>query len=389
MTFLNIITIIYSAMKKLVRNRCHLVLNFRDAKVVTKLDITPDEIPTLIPAEILNQWQKNDEKPYYKLQMIEYPIVANGLTYEESFFDSFVNKLKERPTPGSRDGHNIFFGERPQTDLILVGGKLEKNGDGTGRVFFKNYIPPVGSSGSNDTFILENKSDMVHYSLVAYAKQITEELPDGNYTRRIVESLYGERNDAVEYGAGAMKQVTNFRKNAVGVKNKSQGEKSMTKEEVLKHLNALKENGEITLPAIAESMGLKDRLITDEHVKALNTIKELSEKGIKDPVKELETMKAQIVKNDEAVFNALLTEKYGAPGTKEKPNLLRNYAEKELKGATGEELDKKIENLKTDAVAVKLAAELADANSDANLLTGIKEQGRTDTGKKSVITIKG
>ena len=363
--------------------------NFRDAEIPSKLNIAANDIPTLVPENVLQKWQEGDTTPYYKLQMIEYPIRANGLIYEESFFESFVGKMKDRPIPGSRDGHNIFFGERSQTDFIMIGGMLEKNGNGTGKVFFKYYIPPKGASGNNDIFILENKSDMVHYSLVTYPKEIVEQNQDGSTKIRIVESIRGERSDAVEYNCGAMKQVTNFKRNAVGVKNKSQGEKSMTKEEVLKHLNALKENGEITLPAIAESMGLKDRLITEEHVKALNIIKELAGKGIKDPVNDLDTMKSQIAKNDEAVFNALLTEKYGAPGTKEKQNLLRNYAEDKLKGATGADLDKKIENLKTDAVAVKLAAELADANSAANLLTGILEQGNNDTGKKSVITIKG
>jgi hypothetical protein len=176
----------------------------------TKLDIDPGSIPTLIPKTTLAEWQQGDEDPYYKIQEIEYPIVANGINYLESFFKSFISKLKKRPIPGSKSGHSMWSYERPSTDFIMVGAKLESNGDGTGKVFFKNYIPPEGAGGSNETFIKENKSDMVHYSLVSYTEDNIYADEDGNQKIDVVKSVKGERNDAVEYGLGAMEQKTNI-----------------------------------------------------------------------------------------------------------------------------------------------------------------------------------
>jgi len=178
-------------------------INLRSSDEILKLN--PDEIPTLVPSSILSQWMEGDSDPYYKIQKIDYPIIANRYNYTEAFFDSFVSKLNSRPIPGSKDGHETSWGKRGNTDILLVGAKMDKNGDGTGSVYLKNYFPPAG----NETLIKEAKSDMIEFSLVSYTRDSIEEKPDGSVSYNVVESMYGERNDIVGYGEGAMDQKTN------------------------------------------------------------------------------------------------------------------------------------------------------------------------------------
>src|SRR4030043_70489 len=114
----------------------------------------PDDIPTLVPASTLSQWMGDDKEPFYKCQAINYPVKANGINYKESFFQEYVSKLSDRPYPGSKSGHEMQWGKRPTTDLLLVGGKLQRNNDGTGIVFLKNYVPAKADS-DNGNFIQE------------------------------------------------------------------------------------------------------------------------------------------------------------------------------------------------------------------------------------------
>ena len=175
------------------------------------IDISPDSIPNLVPVDYLSKWMEGDDNPYYKIQEIEFPLVANGYNYTEKFFKSFVSKLKKRPIPGARLGHETSWGKRAVTDLLLIGAKFNSNGDGSGSVLFKNYIPLIGESGDNTVFIKENKTNMIEFSLVSYTKDEREEHPDGSITWNVIESMFGERNDAVAYGEGAMTQKTNNR----------------------------------------------------------------------------------------------------------------------------------------------------------------------------------
>ncbi|GAG90089.1 unnamed protein product, partial [marine sediment metagenome] len=122
----------------------------------------------------------------------------------------------------------------------------------------KNYIPPVGASGDNSIFIRENKSDMIHYSLVSYTRDEVDKDKDGNMIINIVGSIKGERNDAVEYGMGAMEQKTNEKEN-IGVADEDilikEEDAIMTKEELLESLATLKTNAEVTLLEVAKAMG--------------------------------------------------------------------------------------------------------------------------------------
>jgi hypothetical protein len=86
---------------------------------------------------------------------------------------------------------------------------VESKGNGSGTVYLKNYIPPKGESGDNGVFIAMNKAGMVDYSIVSYTRDVVQSTPDGEPVRQCVESLYGERNDAVDLGSGAMDMKTN------------------------------------------------------------------------------------------------------------------------------------------------------------------------------------
>ena len=388
--------------------------------------IDPSTIPNLIPDKTLKEWQKDDPDPFYKVQEIEYPIVANRINYKESFFESFISKLKNRPTPGSRSGHSMSWGERPPTDFIMVGGKLEKNGDGTGKVYFKNYIPPSASSGSNDTFIRENKSDMVHYSLVSVTKDEIDEDDEGNWVINVIGSIRGERNDAVEYDGGAMQQKTNetmimkdrgnvglwYGKDPdnilkvtsgghVGIGtghdpafpliitnehniseqgNKNNKGEVMTKDEILEKLKTLKTNAEITLNDVAKVFGLSKQIITEEHIDALKVVNSLREAGYENPVEDLIRMKEQIKLNSEAVRNAELDKAFGIDDGK---NYLRQYAGGQAGDLMDTELAEKINSLKEDPIAKKLAKEQADYTSDTNTIGSVETKNvKTDTVEK-------
>jgi hypothetical protein len=351
-------------------------LNYVDASIGKKLDLSPDSVPTLVPASIMSKWQEGDTNPYYKLQMIEYPIVANRLTYEESFFESFVNKLKDRPIPGSKNGHGLGFGERQPTDLLLVGGRLEKNGDGSGRVFLKNYIPKSGESGSNEVFIRENESDMIHFSLVSYPREIVENDADGTTKIRIVESMFGERNDAVEYGTGAMKQITN-QTAGVADGNNNNREQNMDKDEILRRLKNLKASGDVTLPEIAGTFDQAELLVTDDHREALKVYNGLKEINVTDPVAEIVRLRAQHKDSAAAVRNAKITEKFGAPDPDadgNERNLLREYAVGKIGEADGEELDRLVNVVKEDPIAKRLAGDQADPTSEENHIGVVEDR---------------
>jgi hypothetical protein len=338
----------------------------------------PEDIPTLSPASAIKQWMGDDKTPYFKCQGINYPITANGINYKESFFQEFVNKLSDRPHPGSKTGHEMMWGVRPNTDLLLVGGKLQKNGDGTGVVLLKNYIPPKADS-DNENFIKECKADMVHFSLVAYTKdEIIQD--DKGITINVIGSIRGERNDAVEYGMGAMEQKTNEHKSdielipetpAVGGKFNIFGEVTMDpekKKELMKTLVGLKTNGEITLPEIAEGMGLKQQIVTDEHLEAVKVVNSLKELGLKDPVADTKALQKTIADGIVAVRNAMITKEFGPEKfANGKENDLRTFVCSQIKDETGDALTTRMNEIKSNSIAKKLAAEQADYRSEINI----------------------
>ncbi len=187
------------------------VVNLQAHSSIVTLD--PDTIPTLVESPVLKKKIAADKDPVYKVQKMSYPLKGNWLIYGESFFKSFLSKLESRPIPGSKSGHVWSGMERPPTDFYLVGGRVDSNGDGTGDVYFKNYIPKKGDKSDNDRFIDDIQMNMVHFSLCTWPDIMEVEDPaTGVVTRTAISSRKGERNDAVEYDLGAMKQETNTAK---------------------------------------------------------------------------------------------------------------------------------------------------------------------------------
>lgn len=338
------------------------------------LNIKAEEIPNLVSEKILAEWIKEDD-PYFKIQAIKFPVKANGYNYTKSFFESFIKKMEVAPIPGSRDGHDYSFGGRASSDLILVGGKIELNKTNSekGIVYLKNYIPPVGASGDNNIFIKELKSNMIDFSLVSYTKDELVKNKDGSETWNVVESLFGERNDAVPREMGAMEQKLNSVNNpADGGENNKREKILMTKEEILNGLKTLKTNNDITLPEVAKSLGLEGLLLTEDQknlIAKLNSAQKLIGKDI-DIVEFINESISFKKENAKVNRENVLTKEFGLkeyPDTK-KENKARTYAEQisENKELT-EEL---ISEIKKNSIYISLSAERADLNSEENNLTG-------------------
>lgn len=352
--------------------------NLRDSSD-KRLNISPDEIPTLTPKEVIAPFMEGDDSPYYKIQAIEFPLKANGYTYTESFFRSFLAKLNTRYIPGSRAGHVGGWGERPPTDLMLVGGRIDSTGIGKGVVYFKNYIPKEGQSGDNEFFIKENKANMVDYSLVTYSRDERKENPDGTTEWLVIESIFGERNDAVEYGKGSMKQKTNSQEESPqnGGEKNNRSEKQVEKKELFETLRVMKENADVSLPEIAAAIGLQSLVVTDEHRNAVSVVGGIKALiGDADPVAFIKANMEEKKANAAKVRDAELTTVCGPAVFAEtgKKNELRSYAE--IYFGDKEITAEKVNAFKADEIAQKLAGERADWSSKANTFGAVDTSGK-------------
>ena len=348
-------------------------LNFRDD---TKLpvSITPEMIPTLTPVEKINLFAEGDPEPYYKIQEIEYPIMANGYLYTEDFFKSFISKMNQRPIPGSKHGHEMSWGATPSTDILLVGGKVESNGDGTGKVYFKNYIPKKLDT-DNESLIKQAKADMIHFSLVSYTRDVVETQPDGNIVVNVIESLYGERNDVVEYNAGAMEQKTNKEKTDSPEPAKNKG---AIMNELLEKLSTYKANGELKNSDIAAKLGLELRTDEDK-VNAADIAKYRESVG---SVEEAADLAKSIKQNAQEGMKAKLVELFGAEKVNGNDNRAHQYAmkicSKMIDSADRSAFDAEIESLKNDPIAVDLKANLARPFSQENLVGQVEGESASE-----------
>jgi len=325
--------------------------------------LTPDDIPNIAPAAAIKEFMKGDENPYFKLQAINYPIKANGYFYQESFFESVLKNLTDHPFPGSKYGHETSWMKRDKTDFILLGGKIESKGNGKGTVFLKNYIPPVGDNGDNTIFIKELKAGMIEFSLVSYTRDERIEKPGGEMVWNVVESLYGERNDAVSINEGAMEQKVSKQSDTGDTPdNNNKGDimpddKKLNKTDVLKMLKEMQDNN-IEFADIAKMLGAEDQLITGDHIKALAIIKDLEKINCENPVAEITAARKTLADNADAVLSAKLDKEFGPDPKKE--NLLRQYAGDKYNSAAGETFEAKAEAIKADPIAKQLAAQAAD-----------------------------
>lgn len=139
------------------------------------------------------------------------------------------------------------------------------------------------------------------------------------------------------------------------------------KEDALKLLKNMKENGDTTLMEVANYMGLSNQVITNEHIQALEMVRELDKLGIKNcaEVKALQTL---VNDTEEDRVDQKLRNEFDPDGLGEKNKLL-TYAKKILGEIPENQLDEEIVKFKEDEIAKDFAVQLADYTSEVNMIT--------------------
>jgi len=409
--------------------------------------LKPEEIDTLVPSAVMNELTSGDESPFFKIEAIEYPAKGSGGIYTKAFFNSFVGITKKRPVPGSKRGHEWI--SRGHSDFYTVGGKLVDNADGaSGVVYLKIYIPPQGDEGSNEGFIRDAKAGIVHFSLVSAPESMTKKDPEtGADVRYFTSSKGWERNDAVEYGTGAMKQVVNTQgidldldaakalieagkidisTNVEGepiqngvlyrsalrrlasraneedravlgelistIDKSTKGGKPVEKNEIFEALKNLVANAKTNLVEIAEAVGLKALLRNEADQANEATVKVLNEKLGEKPLEALDSILAENSANAVAVVenavSAITPKTVKNTEGKDVANPAFEYAFTKLNGKKGKELTDAVEELKKNSVMLALQANLADGNSPVYRSAGSKEENQSTVGGDGIPTIK-
>ena len=160
------------------------------------------------------------------------------------------------------------------------------------------------------------------------------------------------------------------------VKN-NEGDNMSKKQETLDTLLILKENTDISLPKIAEHLGLEAMLITDEQkekIEKYNKVKKLC--GEIEPVDYINKSIEDTKQNADDVRESKLNHDFGLLEINGNNNDSRKYAEDML---SGKELNEKnIAEIKANSIYKKLAADIADFTSDLNRV-GIKEDKKENS----------
>ena len=162
----------------------------------------------------------------------------------------------------------------------------------------------------------------------------------------------------------------------------------MEKDELLKKINSMRVNGDITLKEVADAMGLKDQIVTDKHTNAVKVVAAFEEMKVSDPVAAYNALVADVEKNAEKVRNAIISETFGIPVLDKDgkdTNYLRAYAVNMIGKKDGEELTKAINAVKEDPLAKKLASDAMDPNSKENIVAFFDKSG--DKPKTNGVTV--
>jgi hypothetical protein len=407
-----------------------IVFNYKQA---TGAVPAADEIPTLVNEKVLAEIMKDekgipDPAPYFSVQAIKFPATGNGLRYgsigiyEKPFFNSFINKTKNGPIPGSKFGHE--FTPKPSNDFYMIGGKIVANeaDPKTGTAFFKMYIPTKGYTTDNSGLIRDARAGLVNYSLVAKPEYTVKTSSAGVEEYHITGSLNSERNDAVE--TGAMDQIVNSADMTLDIdaakaliaagafdkdhkiegeaiqngivyrsalrvmlsraneedrpalaelvsmidKSKNNGRKTVDKEEAIKLLSNLIANGSEKKTDIAKALGFDGMIRNEADDKNAETVVALNAKLGEKPLERLDAVLLENSKNVELSVAAAIQDIAG-PKTiknaeqKDVENPAHAYAAKMCAGLAGDALKNAVEGLKKDSVILALNAQRADGNS--------------------------
>lgn len=330
----------------------HLKFNKRNPEI-TIPEVPIETIPVTIGQDKLNILTAGDADPYFFAQAIQFPIDGNGDIYGDEFFNSFVARNKEHAFPGSKYGHSTMWNERQPSHFFQVGSMIKGN-----NVYFKFYVPKSTDSESNESFIKEIKANGVDLSLVSKVKYSYNE--DTNEFL-MLESVGGERNDAVGYGDGSMDQAVYNKEN----ENIEEG-LEVTKEELLKKLNAMMINGDIDVTEVMNALNKSDMLKSEKDTADLKVLNSLVAVLGDKPVEKLTEITDSVKLNADSIKNALLVEAFGkvlnADG--KTTNMLRKQGELLLgdKEVTKENIDA----AKLDESYIALAGNITDETSEIN-----------------------
>ncbi len=329
-----------------------------------------DTIPDIVSSKVLAELQAGDENPFYKVEAIPFPANGTGGVYEKSFFESYLNVMKARPIPGSKRGHEWI--SRPHSDFYTTGGRIDMNADGkTGTAYLKIYIPKTGDESENSGFIRDARAGIVNFSLVTSPDFTMRRDEQGNQVKHFIASLGYERNDAVEYGAGAMHQFVNSSDFALDIdaataliesghfdtttkidgspiqngtvyrsalrlmasrangedasaigelisaidkaKQRNGGKTVETKDDALSLLGNLIENGKASIPDVAKALGFGDRLRNETDAANAELVKAINAKLGEKPLDRLEVILNENKINAEATVKNAIQSIAGPP----------------------------------------------------------------------------
>lgn len=377
--------------------------------------------------KILDKLTSGDPSPMFKSEAIDFPVIGTGGVYEKSFFKSFINVCKERPIPGSKRGHE--YASRPSNDFYMVGGQLIESADGkSGTAVFLMYIPPFGDTTDNTGFKRDAEAGIVNFSLVSAPEYNIKKDEDGVERRHFTKTNGYERNDAVEYGAGAMAQVVNSKQNDIDfdelktlvtngkfsrkniddeiiqngkvsypvlrsmiaradcenkteigsilsmIDKASNGRKTMDEElkEAVERVQNAAKNGSIVISDVFKNAGIALR--TEDDKKNEEMVKALNAKNLgADPFAAIDTLIAQNKANADAIVKNEVATVFGAEKVKnakgeEVENPAYTYAFEKCSGKSGDALKNEIEAVKNSAVMKGIRANQADPFSKLNTI---------------------
>jgi hypothetical protein len=404
-----------------------MVLNYARSKV--QIPAVAD-VPTLVPNADKNPIFDGGPEPFFKIEAIDFPAKGSGGVYDGSFFKSFVNVTKDRPIPGSKRGHE--WASRGKSDFYTVGGRIDSLDNGkSGTAYLKIYMPPEGDETSNVGLIRDARAGMVHFSLVSRpdfnVKTEKDDMGNPIQVRHFTASMGAERNDAMEYGAGAMAQIVNssgisldldaaraliesgqfdsksnvegepiqngrvYRsalrriasraneedRSAIGelislidkAKNSKHGGNLMEdKQEAVSLLSTLIANGKEKITDIAAALGFGDKLRNEDDEKNAALAKAVNAKLGDKPIERIDAILAENKATAELKVENAVREVAGEKTLKNAAgqpvdNPAHAYAAQKCAGLAGDELKNAVEALKKDPTMVALNGIRADGGS--------------------------
>jgi hypothetical protein len=387
------------------------------------------DIPTLVSKETMQALLKHEESPQYVVEAIDFPVNGSGGIYTNRFFKSFLDRMSVHPFGGNKLGHSY----PEKNDFYTVGGKIEENDKGTGTVYFKILIPAMGYETTNSGFIRDVEAKNVHFSLVTLPEfELKKNDETGEMERYFTASVGMERNDAVPFEGGAMKQIVNSKDQYEQAKDlirtgqinytdplegeqfihqgkvyrsvlrriashanadaevkelislidrekNRKGKKPMEKEELIQGLKGLYTNGLVSMAEIASGIGstAPEQIRSEQDRKNTDLIKRFNTLLGDNPIEEVEKLLNTKADNERYLMEHAVRDQVGAPKIKngkgeEIDNPAYLYAKRVCNGLTGHRLRDALDALKSDPVMQNLLSVQADTHSEFNRMEGSK-----------------